>query len=343
MKILIYGSAKPHRIEDSYKRAFLYLGHSVEIIDIDKSENHLSFYLNNRVLHRCLLNSYKIRKNGSKEWNHFVRLYLKDYDPDIFFVFKGDYLFPETLTEIKKKGIKVIIFNPDNPLPNNANFRPEHIPIAKKADYYFIWSRRTAEIINKKGVKNVKYLPFAWDPKVYPYIESNKPVYDVVFIGGWSKNREKILERVAQNFDLKIWGPDYWAIKTDSNSAVRKAWKGKSVIGEEASKIISRSKIVINILREQNLPDGTNMRTFEVPGAGGFQLSNFSIGAAQIYSDGLAGAYFKDDEYDLLNKIEYYLNHSNYRSSISSKAHNITAKNHTYIIRAKTILNTLIK
>lgn len=340
MKILIYGSAKPNRIEDSYKRAFTQLGHSVDIINVDKSKQYVSFYLNNRLLHRLFLKSYKIREKGAKNWNYFVKKQLSEYNPDIFFVFKGDFLFPKTLHEAKSNGTKVIVFNPDSPLPGNPNHRPEHIPLAKEADFYFIWSKSIAEQLQKLGAEKVEHLPFAWDPGVYPYKEPQNPEYDVVFIGGWNKKREQLLEVVGQHFDLKIWGPDYWQTRTSRDRAVRKAWMGKPIFGEEASEVISKSKIVLNILRDQNLPDGTNMRTFEVPGAGGFLLSNYSSGADELFPEGEAGTFFKSEK-ELLGQIEDYLSNNEERGKIRDNAHNLTTEKHSYVQRAETIINCL--
>jgi spore maturation protein CgeB len=106
---------------------------------------------------------------------------------------------------------------------------------------------------------------------------------------------------------------------------------------EEAARVIARAKITLNVLRRQNLPDGTNMRSFEVPGCGGFVLADRTAGAAGIFPEGEAGAYFATQE-ELCDQIDRYLSDDAAREEIVRRAHAIVADNHQYAHRAREVI-----
>ena len=181
-------------------------------------------------------------------------------------------------------------------------------------------------------------MPFAWDPDVFPYYESSGEFdFDVVFIGGWDKEREKWLSPLGEYFDLKIWGPFYWGTRTRRGSSLRRCWQGAAVRDHAAAKILSCSRIALNIFRKQNMPDGVIMRTFEQPGCGAFSLSSRTAGGLEIYPEGEAGAYFSTPE-ELRAKIIFYLENDSLRIQMAKNAHEITEKAHTYLHRANKVL-----
>jgi spore maturation protein CgeB len=113
---------------------------------------------------------------------------------------------------------------------------------------------------------------------------------------------------------------------------------GEELRGPKASAVMLASKIVLNPLRRQNLPDGTNMRTFEVPGCGAFVLSTRTQGAVDIFSESIAGAYF-DSPRECCEKIERYLLDVNGRRDIAHRAHQLVEVEHQYRNRALQILD----
>ena len=212
------------------------------------------------------------------------------------------------------------------------------LPLARESDRYFIWSRSLVARLRGAGVTQAEYLSFAWDPAVFPSatIPDGGAEHDVVFIGGWDRWREAWLEDLASRFPLKIWGPDYWGTRTRPGSRVRRCWQGRAATGAEAARILARSKVTLNLLREQNLPDGVNMRTFEVPGCGGFSVATWTQGAASIFPEGQAGVYFDGLE-ECMGRIDYYLSREDERVEIARAAHRIV-EHHTYLDRAREII-----
>jgi spore maturation protein CgeB len=246
---------------------------------------------------------------------------------------------PDTALQARSKGARVFVFHADNPLPPWGANRPETLSLALASDVYLIWSRQLAKRLADAGVKRVEYLPFAWDPVVFPHIGlSAAPTHSVVFVGGWDKEREEWLTPLAERFDLKIWGPAYWGERTRLGSPLRRCWQGAAVEGPKAAQTLADAAVALNPVRQQNLPDGMNMRTFEVPGCGGFALSTRTAGAQAILPEGSASIYF-DDLAECFDRIEHFLARPTERLALARMAHAHIAEGHQYTHRARTVLD----
>lgn len=337
-RLLLYGRSGEFRLEASYTRAFRQLGWTVERFDAPATGDDLSWWITSSVARRITRRSLFLRRVGAGRRNERLVRRTREIQPELVLLVNGALVMPEAVASMQEAGATVAVFHPDAPVPGNPNYRPEHLPVARQADACFVWSRELATRLRNAGVSNTEYLPFAWDPRVFPHVEeaaASGP--EVIFVGGWDEHRERWLEPVADVFDLEIWGPDYWERRTRSGSPVHDCWQGRGLRGREAAEAVANAKVALNVLRRQNLPDGTNMRTFEVPGAGGFLLATRSDGAAEIYPEEEAGAYFESPD-ELLSMVRWYLDHTEERQAIAERAHAITAAEHRYVDRARTIV-----
>lgn len=335
--VLLYGRTGALSLETAYARAFDSVGLQASIYEADPAAADLSRWIRSRVGRRLARTSLRLRRLAVRRRNAALLKQAVDQRPRLALLVNGALVMPETVAALRELGAVVAILHPDAPVPGNSNFRPEHLPSAREADFCFIWSRRLVDSLLAAGARRVEYLPFAWDPKQFPYVPHPGDGGKVVFVGGWDRHRERLLEPVAEHFDLEIWGPAYWGTRTRFRSPLRRCWMGRAVRGQEAAEVVAHAAIALNVLREQNLPDGTNMRTFEVPGAGGFLLANRTVGATEIYAEGRAGAFF-GSEAELLEKIRYYLGHPRERRQIARRAHEITEQGQRYVHRARRIL-----
>jgi spore maturation protein CgeB len=337
-KILLYGDFHWDRLGSSYRRAFEQLGFTVECLDVRDMRTFLAPLIRHRIGHRVTIHNLRRRRIGSVRWNQNVLDTARRERPNLTFVLNGEFLMPETVRDLRVIGSRVFIFHADNPFPPHGGSRPEDIECARESDCYFIWSRALGARLLEARVARVEYLPFGWDSDIFPYLgQSESPKYDVVFVGGWDRDREAMLTPIAKQFNLKIWGPGYWGTRTRLGSPLRRCWQGTAVVGPQAAQVFADAKIILNIVRRQNLPDGTIMRTFEVPGSGGFLLSTRTTGALEIFPEGRAGAYFTD-EHDLFRKIEYYLGHERECRDIAREAHDLVTTRHRYVERARRLL-----
>ena len=215
-------------------------------------------------------------------------------------VMKGEFVMPDTLRRLRQRGVRVALLYPDNPFPPHPSQGPETLPAARETDLYLIWSERLVGKLRAAGVSNPAFLPFAWDPEVFPYCESTPQGTwpGVLFLGGWDKERAEFLEELASHVPLRIFGPSEWGSRTKRTSRVRRCFQGKALRMVEAARVIRESAVCVNMMRTQHtidgVPDGTIMRHFEVPGAGGVLLSTRGTGATALFPEGETGEYFSD-------------------------------------------------
>jgi len=77
-------------------------------------------------------------------------------------------------------------------------------------------------------------------------------------------------------------------------------------------------------------------RNFEVPGCGGFMLTEGADDLERYYENGKEVVCFAGRD-DLVEKVRHYLQHDNERAAIAKAGHERTIRDHTYAIRFKDI------
>lgn len=344
MRVLLAGIFRQGHLGDSYRRAFGALGHEVLTFDHEAQWCDLDWWLRGRVGHRLTIKNFWARRLGSQRYNWALERTVAAQRPDLVLAFNGEFIMPETVRKIRHRGVRFVIFHADNPLPPHYNARPETLLAAKECDAFLVWSSALAEQLRGMGIP-AGFLAFGWDDQVTPFQDAGRRLdYDVAFVGGWDKQRERFLEEVARNFNLKIWGPPYWGQRTRPGGKVRQCWQGRELRGAEVADVFARSRINLNILRDQHYiagkADGVIMRTFEVPGAGGFLLATRSGGATELFPENEAVGYF-DDLDECLERIEHYLTHDADRNDASRQAHCLVDAHHHYSHRVKDLLEKI--
>lgn len=341
MRVLLAGIFRTGHLAASYRRAFMALGHEVVTFDVEAHRAELDWWLRNRIGHRLTIDIGWARRAGSLRYNRALEAIAAQQRPDLVLSFNGDFIMPETVRNIRRCGARFVIFHADNPLPPHYNSRPETLESARECDAFLIWSSALAERLCKLGIP-AGFLAFGWDDEVFPFQGfSEHKDCDVAFVGGWDRQREAFLDEVARHFDLRIWGPSYWGERSRRNSAATRCWQGRALEGAEAAAVFARTHINLNILRNQHyvddVADGVIMRTFEVPGAGGFLLATRSGGATTLFPEADAAGYF-DDVDECLTRIDYYLSHTKERAELARQAHVLVDAGHHYTHRVADLL-----
>src|SRR3989344_9672323 len=201
-------------------------------------------------------------------------------------------IFPQTLFKIKKLyKSKLVLLNGVAPVVFATSTERKMAPFF---DYIFTNDLYHTFDWQMLGAKNAQMLPIsAIDPDVhkkYKLTETEKKNLgsDVSFVGRFNpslfyQNRIDYLENLT-DFNLKIWTDDKDLIL--SHPRLKKFFAG-SANGEKMLKIFSASKINLNIHANFMLYGG-NLRTFEIPSAGGFELvdkvdKNWFLGGKEIF------------------------------------------------------------
>lgn len=263
--------------------------------------------------------------------------------PDVVLVLKGETIQTSAFSQIKEQFHPILLqWYPDSPFNVEVkNATKESLASIPLFDCYFIYAHSLIEPLQRAGAKRVEYLPFCFDPEMLKppasLTEEDKKKYatDVVFAGTWEPQREWWLEKITE-FDLAVWGNMWERMKP--GSPLQQKWKGAAVYGEEISKLFAVSKIHLNFLREQN-KDSHNVRSLEIPGFGGFLLTQRSKEQSEeLYVEGKEIACF-DSVDELKEKIRYYLDHEDERLAIAGAGHERAKKEHRAITRLQRIVN----
>lgn len=104
-------------------------------------------------------------------------------------------------------------------------------------------------------------------------------------------------------------------------------------------RIFKQSKINLNITL-RGMKSGIPLRAIDIMGCGGFLISNFQSGFLEHFVPGEDFVYYESKE-DLLQKIDYYLEHEEERKVIARNGHDKVAAEHTYRHRVREMLGML--
>jgi hypothetical protein len=344
--IFLFGQFSPGDLGASYRHAFNALGLRTHTLDLNEHRHHFGWWTRTRIPHRLTIRSGLIRSKSLQAFNRLLEDAVVRSGAPAMLSLSLATLLPETVDNLRRRGIRVACFFPDNPFPPHYGSRPETLPVAREADLCLIWSESLVEKLRAAGVRNPAFLPFAWDSQVFPYqgAQDQGTWPGVLFVGNWDRQREAFLEKLASHVPVRIYGTGYWGTRSMPFSRVRRCWQRTVLRSTEAARAIRESAICLNVLRRQHIvdgePDGLIMRHFEVPGAGGFLLSTRSGGATTLFPEGETAEYFSDLP-ECVEKVVRYLANDSARREIVARAHAAVAAHHQYTDRARQILQLL--
>lgn len=343
MKILMPGFFWRGSRGLSYKNAFEKNGCEVVPFDLDKffpsGRNKGSNGFFSKIFSRM------IRMKNIRRFNaEFVSFAIK-LNPDLIFVLKGSEISPKSLAEIKRWCTSLIFqLNPDDFFPprypaNKWKWVIESIPL-----YDCVFTHKTYSLrreLMEKGANRVEYLPFGYDGEINKpakLSDEEKKSYeaDIVFIGSPEKERNLILEKIADaGYDLKIYGNEWEKVPGSEN--FKKCFVKKPVYGEEMAKVYAGAKIVIAFMRRGDR-DLSNPRMFEVPACGAFMAVERTREVLRFFEENKEVVCFENFE-ELKPKLDFYLSREEERKKISTAAlEKMRKENWTYEGRAKRVL-----
>ena len=288
--------------------------------------------------------NYNLFEDIIIDYNKKLLQEVSAIQPDVLLVLKGNILLSETLEKIRKASdVILVLWSYDSALRFSN--------VLKGGKYYHIfYTYEPTDIqgLRKYGIQ-ANFLPMAYDPDTHFKLEDETYSRDISFVGVLNTypTRKKILELIIsrhKNLDLEIWGTAWtwynpflqyeYKIK---RRALGKHIHNYNIPPEEVNKVYNATKICLNIHHRQS-KEGVNPRTFEIIGAGAFQLIDYKKELEDMFDIGREIVCYKN-EADLLDKIEYYLENEDERNKIARRGHEIVKKKHTYKHRAETILS----
>lgn len=313
MRILIVGREAPYSAEFFYKKAFSELGNEVFFMN---SYTGIKNHLVSRIIH-TRTNFFNFTLNNL--WiNKHLETQIDEVDPDAIIFFKGDMISTEVLSELSNNR-SLYLFYPDT---------YKFLPLLKGRLAYFnaIYAASNNNgLYYKMGARKVVTVPWACDPDFHRKIEIKKK-YNTSFIGTAYVERRRIIRKLE---GVDVFG-DFWGgFGINSHPPV---------YGDDYVKTINQSRINLNLQAEVSVKaDAPTMRTFELAGCGGFQISDNMPSLTKYFH---LIPTFKDIN-ELRALIQYYLDNPEQALEIALNNMKICYSHFKYTDSAKIIMSNL--
>lgn len=338
MKILCVGPLWRGSDAGGIFKAFVRQGALIEIVDEYYHIPLNAYSLNTKIVAKGF------RKLFLKDFNQEILRSSVKFEPDLVLVYKGAFVYPETLVFLKNKNIPLYNFYPDVSFHTHGKYLIKTLGLYDK-----IFTTKTFGVkdLNKQlNYNNAVFIPHGYDPEIHrPIEEKNIPknyFCDLSFIGTYSPKKEKVLSQIVQNnpsIKVLIWGEQWEKAK---EKILQKSIMHKSILGDLYAAGISASKINLAILSEQAIGsssgDLTTSRTFTIPGTGGFMLHERNEESIKFFNESSEAAFFSSIT-ELHEKIRYYLSEEKERVQIAKAGKIRAQKDHSLDERAKIILS----
>lgn len=338
MKILVLGKFNLDSFGSHIADTLTIMGHQSFKCEVGVRYRHNKHYVLNQ-FEKLRMNFYDIFQNTTRGQNIELRNIYKKSDEKIDLIISTyDFFYPEQVNNLKKHfNCPIVLWYPDS----IQNLRKS---LFANADYNYIFFK-DLYIVNKLredyGFNNVYYLPQCFNPLKHNIFETTNleiEYYssDLTTAGNLHVYRIKLFEHLI-NYDIKIWGnpAPIWL----NTSSIKQFVQNKYVTNREKSIVFHNSKIVINNQHPSEI-FGVNIRTFEIAGAGGFQITNKKSGLNQLFKVGKEIITYENIN-DLKEKVDYYLLNEEERKIIAEASYKRAHKEHTYKNRLTILLDTV--
>ncbi|MCC7159017.1 MAG: glycosyltransferase [Ignavibacteria bacterium] len=334
MKVLLAGSFGTHTLETSYKNAFIDEGLKVEAFDIPSTiSKYIKFGKAGQIL-----NTFLPVEAWQRKANRDFVIKAKEYAPDVIVIVTNALILPSSIAFLRSilPQCKMILIWPDTLF----NLQSHVLQSAPLYDLVATYSSNSLNVFHALGFKKVKWVPLAADPHLhYRDWSTDQKTYDITFVGGWRPEREQIMSHIISNFSsakIGIWGP-YW--NRSNNKSLRNVADKNPLYASAFSDVIRKSRINMNIIDDTNFP-AANMRFFEIPVAGGLQLSSKCPEMESVFHHGEHIFYYGDND-ELVDVIDQILSYKINSNEIAKNAQELVLAAHTYRHRVKQILSEL--
>jgi len=261
--------------------------------------------------------------------------------PEFLLVLKGEILLPETVGRLRNLTAgPVVQWCGDDP-----SWFPNIIGAAHLYDRFYLADPTYASDLVPRDVQ-ARFMPHAVQIAAWAGSDMTADSTDVVFVGDARHNmghlpanrsRVDILEAVARSgVQLAVWGRGWEKLEPDHQ--VRNAHRGLTLLPAAAVARAYRSaKVVLNVHHAQ-MREGPNMRTFEIPAAGAFQLTDYKIRMDELFDVGAELAVYRDAD-DVVATIERFLHDEPKRRSIIEAGRRRVEQDHTYEVRMRQLID----
>lgn len=271
--------------------------------------------------------------------NRDLVVYIQKYKPDHILISGDNPLLIGSLAFARSilPDLKITLFWPDT----LANLTKDITHLSPLVDLVASYSKTAIIQFKLLGFRECIWTPFAGDIEFLGGSSENlftdDFAYDCSFVGGWRPEREHVIEMIVTalpDISLRIVGP-LWS-KRVQNKKLTRYIDDRPKFGKEFGDFIRSSRINLNIIDDTNFP-AANMRFFEIPAAGGLQLSSACPEMKDLFLEGEHIYYYESPD-QIVDKVKNILAHPEEAHIVRRKSHMYVKEHHHYRQRMQLII-----
>lgn len=254
--------------------------------------------------------------------NRALRLAAVREAPEVVWIDKGTWVWPETIDFLRSLGVAVVHFTPDS-IHSPFHTTPCFLRCFPKYDLMITTKEWEIEDYQRLGAKKVLLTCQGSSPARTRHLKASDGEQfssDVVFVGRAEPHYVETIRRIAAllpGADIKIWGN--WKKAAMRHADVRGFWQGGGAYGDDYARAISGAKIGLGLL-SKIIPETETTRSFEIPACQTMLLAERTTAHEQLYDEGLEAEFFNDPD-EAATKIAYYLERPSKRLQVASEGY----------------------
>jgi hypothetical protein len=233
---------------------------------------------------------------------------IADFRPDVILNQEMGYIDNRTLAGLKPKGAK-IVGQIAAALPDEADFSAYDLVISSLPNL--------VQWFLARGVR-AKINQLAFEPSILDKLgPAPARDVDVSFVGSLSNvhtGRVRLLEQIARETDLKIWGNGIESLP--AASPLHACYQGEAW-GRDMYTVLRRSRISINNHLDLAGPWANNMRLYEATGMGTMLLTDAKRNLAEIFLPEKEVATYRNPA-ECVAQIHRYLSDEPLRAAVAT-------------------------
>lgn len=267
-------------------------------------------------------NGIKIQGN---DWLFQVlKAQIKEFQPDVLYIFGGDQFSDDFLQDIKPL-VHLMVGQIACPLSENNKLSNYDLMLTSFPHY--------VDLFRKMGIAS-EYFKLGFESSILDKLEDSdlKTKLPVVFIGGFSNAHSigtTMLEEISAKIPVEFWG--YGVESLAKDSPVRKHYHGE-IWGLEMFQVLRNAKIALNRHIDVANRFANNMRLYEATGVGTLLITDYKDNLHEMFIPGKEVVAYHDAN-EAVEQISYYLAHEEERKEIAAAGQKRTLKEHTYFHR----------
>lgn len=262
---------------------------------------------------------------------------LREERPDIVIGLKLDGIEPEILGELRRRGIRLVLWYVDCYTPRVPAWlqpRLEHVDLLLTTAKGMVPTYRSVTTAPVEWLLEGAYLP-AFPALIVPPAARGVYGSDVAFVGSvlhppvrdrrLAGHRGRLLSRLSRRHRVSVWGPQRRRGGPRALGVPRCRVIRWPAYHEELVKICRASGVVLGINTVNSIELYFSNRTFLTLAAGGFHLTHYVPGLATLFENHRHLVWFESDD-ECLDLCRHYL-------ARPAARHRIAAAGRTWVRR----------